>query len=186
MVLSWVLLCWPGVTPSEVRDCPWRIFLTAEDFVSNTLIAYKGFPEMAIGACYSSPISSILSNKQWTAFTESFLNTNSYLLLGLGVSFLFRTIKVGAIDLKIRDANPDLSNMHYVGFFFLLAGLLFSLIIVPLNAYGNAKTKINSGFRFQYPRWGSVALICNYVIFLIFSALLLFKIIAGDIYMWDL
>eukprot|EP01127_Copromyxa_protea_P009907 TRINITY_DN2373_c0_g1_i2.p1 TRINITY_DN2373_c0_g1~~TRINITY_DN2373_c0_g1_i2.p1 ORF type:complete len:786 (+),score=152.58 TRINITY_DN2373_c0_g1_i2:345-2360(+) len=124
------------------------------DFVSNTLIAWKGFPEMAIGACYSSPISN--------------------LLMGLGVSFLAQCIvKDGAIELAVEGAEPDLSNMHYIGFFFLLLGLMFCLIVVPLH-------------NFTYPRWASIALIVNYVCFLIMSGLLLMGIVANNIRFWDL
>eukprot|EP01125_Pyxidicula_operculata_P021394 TRINITY_DN821_c0_g1_i1.p1 TRINITY_DN821_c0_g1~~TRINITY_DN821_c0_g1_i1.p1 ORF type:complete len:789 (-),score=139.13 TRINITY_DN821_c0_g1_i1:132-2387(-) len=86
------------------------------DFVSNVMIARKGFPEMAIGASYSAPL------------------TNT--MIGLGLAFAIKIISQGApIQFQLYGSSPDLTNTIYFSFCFVLAQLLITMVVVPLSGF---------------------------------------------------
>jgi len=83
------------------------------DLVSNTLMARKGFSEIALNASFSAPL--------------------VHLLVGLGVAFFVKTLK--SPDQKVvltSDAdNPDLNNTIFLSFCFVIGGLIMTMIWVP-------------------------------------------------------
>uniref|UniRef100_A0A6B2KZB2 Sodium/calcium exchanger membrane region domain-containing protein n=1 Tax=Arcella intermedia TaxID=1963864 RepID=A0A6B2KZB2_9EUKA len=123
------------------------------DLVSNFLIAKKGFPQMVTSAVYTSPV--------------------THVLLGLGISFTVKTTKSGPITLEVRGAKADLTDSLYLNFLFLLGGLLFSLIAVPV-----------SGFRFTRPI--GIVLGLLYVGALVIILLDVTKVIFANVDFWSL
>jgi sodium/potassium/calcium exchanger 6 len=118
------------------------------DFVSNILIARKGYPAIATSAVYSSPI--------------------THLLLGLGISFIWKT-KDGPLDLSTKD----LTNSLFLNFLFVIGGLLFTLIAIPV-----------AGFRFT--RFAGGVLLAIYVVAIVIILLDVTHVILGDIELWTL
>lgn len=122
------------------------------DFMSNVIVARKGHPQLALFACFSAP------------FTN--------LLVGLGTGFFYLAIKNGPVHLVTQGSSPDLNNVHFLGFLFILGGLVMLLIGVPLA-------------RFRIPWWFGVVLMVHYAVFLTISLLLSFKIIPLGFSLWD-
>lgn len=122
------------------------------DFVSNILVAKAGSPQLALFACFSAP------------FTN--------LLVGLGAGFLYSAVRNGPIVLTTKGDHPDLNNVHYVGFIFILIGLAFVLIGIPAA-------------KFRVPRWYGGVLLFIYVVFLLISLLISFKVIDIKYSLWD-
>jgi len=79
------------------------------DFISNVLIARKGYGQMAMSACYAAPL------------------TN--LMIGLGIPIIRKTAESGkyyTID------SESLDNTLFIAFCFLAFNLLFSLVTVAI------------------------------------------------------
>eukprot|EP01127_Copromyxa_protea_P017878 TRINITY_DN5512_c0_g1_i3.p1 TRINITY_DN5512_c0_g1~~TRINITY_DN5512_c0_g1_i3.p1 ORF type:complete len:524 (-),score=112.88 TRINITY_DN5512_c0_g1_i3:38-1468(-) len=125
------------------------------EIIGNIILARKGYPEMALSACYSGCISNVL--------------------IGLGIAFAVDVAKHGTIFLTVSTESPEpaLTNMSFVGFFFILFGLLWILITVP-------------AFQFRYTKINSIGLIVIYVAFIVVSALLLFDVFGTDWVLWEL
>ena len=107
------------------------------DFVADMTVSRQGYPEMGIAATYGGPLFN--------------------LLIGMGV---------GGTMMCIRE-NPipcPLDNMMLVGFIYLLAALLVSLVIIPLNRFTVDK------------RIGAVLLV-GYLVFMTLSFLVEFKVL---------
>jgi sodium/potassium/calcium exchanger 6 len=118
------------------------------DFVSDVLIARKGYPAIATSSVYSSPI--------------------THLLLGLGISFITKT-QGGTIVLSHDDT---LSNTLYFNFLFLIFGLLFTLVSIPLSG-------------FSFTRIIGVVLICTYILSMIIIVLDLMHVILPTTKLWE-
>lgn len=82
------------------------------DMVSNVVVSRKGFPQMALSACYASPLCTML--------------------LGLGVALTMRIAKLRTTSFSLLD---QLSNTVFWGFLFLIFSLLFIMIIVPISGF---------------------------------------------------
>ena len=107
------------------------------DFVADMTVSRQGYPEMGIAATYGGPLFN--------------------LLIGMGV---------GGTMMCIRE-NPipcPLDNMMLVGFIYLLAALVVSLVIIPLNRFTVDK------------RIGAVLLV-GYLVFMTLSFLVEFKVL---------
>ena len=107
------------------------------DFVADMTVSRQGYPEMGIAATYGGPLFN--------------------LLIGMGV---------GGTMMCLRE-NPipcPLDNMMLVGFIYLLAALVVSLVIIPLNRFTVDK------------RIGAVLLV-GYLVFMTLSFLVEFKVL---------
>lgn len=82
------------------------------DMVSNVVVSRKGFPQMALSACYASPLCTML--------------------LGLGIALTMRLAKLRVAQFSILD---QLTNTVFWGFLFLMCSLLFMAIIVPVSGF---------------------------------------------------
>lgn len=82
------------------------------DMVSNVVVSRKGFPQMALSACYASPLCTML--------------------LGLGIALTMRIAKLRVVSFNIVS---QLSNTVFWGFIFLIGSLVFVAIIVPVSGF---------------------------------------------------
>jgi len=121
------------------------------DIVANVLVARSGLPEMALGACYSAPL------------------TN--LLLGIGIGFVSIIASEGTITFSISSDSPDLTNTIYFSFCFLMGQLLVTLIVVPLRG-------------FKFPKLFGFVAILVYLVFLVLSFLIFYKVMIPDVNLW--
>lgn len=93
------------------------------DLVANTTVARLGFPVMALGACFGGPMLNIL--------------------LGIGLSGLYMTIKAGhgrherhpEKPMKYKPYQIDISQTLIISGITLLVTLAGLLIVVPLNRW---------------------------------------------------
>jgi len=120
------------------------------DFVSDVLVARRGYPALATSAVYSSPI--------------------THLLLGLGLSFIIKTQQIPGHTIYLNA--DDLSNTLYFNFLFLIIGLLFTLVTIPL-----------AGFMFS--RFVGVVLLLLYLASMIVVVLDLTHVILDKIQLWE-
>jgi len=82
------------------------------DMVSNVVVSRKGFPQMALSACYASPLCTML--------------------LGLGIALTIRIVKLRAFSFSLED---QLSNTVFWGFLFLIGSLGMMMILIPATGF---------------------------------------------------
>lgn len=82
------------------------------DMVSNVVVSRKGFPQMALSACYASPLCTML--------------------LGLGIALTMRLAKLRVAQFSILD---QLTNTVFWGFIFLITVLVSTVIIIPVSGF---------------------------------------------------
>jgi Ca2+/Na+ antiporter len=118
------------------------------DMVSNVVVSRKGFPQMAIAACYASPLCTML--------------------LGLGISLTIRIVKLRAVSFSLEHQLP---NTVFWGFLFLIGGLIFTLVIVPLS-------------KFSFSKMTGYILLGLYAVFTLISILTEFRLIFPNVTIW--
>lgn len=112
------------------------------DMVSNVIVARKGHPQMAVGACYAAPLTNML--------------------LGLGVSISAVVVSKGPYELV---SGQILSNNIFFGFVFLLTMLIVTVIVVPLTNFTFLK-KFGVGLILLYVVATTVAFLTEFKIIL--------------------
>jgi len=107
------------------------------------------------------------------AIAASYSAPLTNLLLGLGFAFASKILKSGTpIFLHISaQGQSDLTNTIYFSFCFLLASLLITLIVVPCSKY-------------YYRRPVGILLMAIYVVFMLISALALYKVMLPSTNLW--
>jgi solute carrier family 24 (sodium/potassium/calcium exchanger), member 6 len=99
-----------GIPPSILAITVLAWGNSVGDAVSDIVVARKGFPSMAVGAIFGSPL----------------LN----LLIGLGIAFTFNPTSLSQFCFPIKgDGNVAIT------FIFLIIALLSSIIIIPLGKF---------------------------------------------------
>lgn len=78
------------------------------DFVADVAVAKQGYPSMAIAGTFCSPL--------------------FQLIFGLGAGFCIQTVRNGTVDLVSNMTDISLTQL-FMTFFFLIGGLLTSLIV---------------------------------------------------------
>jgi sodium/potassium/calcium exchanger 6 len=105
------------------------------DFISDLTMAKQGFPRMGVAACFGGPL----------------LN----LLLGFGIGTTITCFKSKGYVMKLAM----LSSVEFICTMFLLASLVFSLVIVT------------TVLRFKVNRFYGMSLVCLYLVFLTIAIL---------------
>jgi len=124
------------------------------DLITDILVSSRGYPAMVTSAIYSSPI--------------------THVLLGLGFSFIIKTVKIGGpIELTTDGLNPSLTNTLWINFIFLLLGLVLTLVIVPIS-------------QFRFTRILGIFLLLVYIGSILCSILDLLGVFLQGITLWKL